>query len=78
MLTIAPERVDLAAASRGATTPIEELRPDLELRGVRHVSANGVLGDPAGASSDEGSRLLAEATDRLLALLERWIGRPGP
>lgn len=78
MLSIAPERVDVSAATGGATAPIEELLPQLERQGVRRVSANGVLGDPAGASADEGSRLLAEATGRLLVLLERWIGRPVP
>lgn len=76
MLAISPERVDLVAAARGVTDPIEELLPELVLHGVREVSANGVLGDPAGASADEGSRLLSEATGGLLALLDRWIGRP--
>lgn len=78
MLSIAPERVDVSAATSGTTAPIEELLPQLELHGVRRVSANGVLGDPAGASADEGSRLLTEATGRLIVLLERWIDRPVP
>jgi creatinine amidohydrolase len=40
------------------------------------VSANGVLGDPAGASPEEGSCLLDQAIDDLLAALEA-SGSPG-
>ena len=32
--------------------------PELRAHGVRKVSPNGVLGDPAGASAAEGTRLL--------------------
>ena len=40
--------------------------------GVTAVSPNGVLGDPAGASAEEGERLLASMTDALLATITRW------
>jgi mycofactocin system creatininase family protein len=49
--------------------------PMLREQGVRAVSANGVLGDPAGASASEGehllTRLAAGLNDALDALLRR-------
>ncbi len=57
MLTIAPELVRLAAAEQGDLTPVAELFRRLTDNGVRAISANGVLGDPTGASAQEGKRL---------------------
>ena len=54
VLAIAPELVRLDRAEPGCPTPLAELLPALESGGVRAVSANGVLGDPAGASAGEG------------------------
>ncbi len=51
-----PER-----AEPGNTAPLAELLPRLRAGGVRAVSPNGVLGDPAGASAAEGRALLAAA-----------------
>jgi mycofactocin precursor peptide peptidase len=67
MLALCPERVRLGAAAAGATAPLAALWPALRTGGVRAVSANGVLGDPAGASAEEGRRLLAAAGADLLA-----------
>ena len=36
------------------------------------VSPNGVLGDPAGASAEEGERLLSTMTAELGAAVARW------
>lgn len=72
MLAIAPSRVRLAAAAPGATEPIGHLLPRLHEGGVRSVSANGVLGDPAGASADEGRALLRLAGEQLARLLDTW------
>ena len=58
MLALAPGDVRLAAAEPGETRPVAEIMPALRAEGVRAVSANGVLGDPRGASADEGERLL--------------------
>jgi len=69
MLAIAPERVTLDRAEPGDTRPLDELLPLLRAAGVRPVSANGVLGDPAGATPEEGVRLLDRAVDGLLAHL---------
>jgi creatinine amidohydrolase len=62
MLHLAPELVDLAAAVPGATAPLADLLPALAAGGLQGVSANGVLGDPTGASADEGAQLLAAMT----------------
>jgi mycofactocin precursor peptide peptidase len=71
MLAIAPQRVLREAARTGDTRPLAELIGALETRGVRELSANGVLGDPAGADAAEGRMLLAAAADALLAVLKR-------
>jgi mycofactocin precursor peptide peptidase len=67
MLALHPERVRLEAAEAGETAPLASLMPALRERGVRAVSGNGVLGDPAGASAAEGRRLLDAATAELAA-----------
>jgi creatinine amidohydrolase len=62
MLALAPSEVLLDRAAAGDTRPIAELLPELHAHGVRKVSPNGVLGDPSGASADEGERLLGLLT----------------
>jgi len=47
--------------------------PALRERGVRAVSPNGVLGDPAGASAEQGRELLRAAADDLEAAVAAWI-----
>lgn len=61
-------RVD--AAAPGDARPIAELLPALRAGGVRAVAPNGVLGDPAGASAEEGEALLAALVDDLLGAVE--------
>ncbi len=65
MLTLAAGAVRLDAAQPGDARPIAQIMPVLRERGVRAVSGNGILGDPAGASAAEGERLLAELTQGL-------------
>jgi mycofactocin system creatininase family protein len=72
MLAIAPDRVQLDRAAAGAGAPLGELLPRLVAEGVRAVSRNGVLGDPADASAAEGRALLADAVARLAAVVDRW------
>jgi creatinine amidohydrolase len=69
MLHLAPQAVDLAAAAPGNTAAIGELLPQLRRRGVRALAANGVLGDPTGASAAEGARLLTAMTDAAAGLI---------
>jgi mycofactocin precursor peptide peptidase len=72
MLALAPDRVALERAAAGNTAPLAELLPVLRAGGVRAASPNGVLGDPAGASAEEGERLLAEAVATLVTFIEGW------
>ena len=62
MLHLRPESVHLERAEAGETRPLAEIMPLLMAGGVGAVSPNGVLGDPAGASAEMGSRLLADMT----------------
>jgi mycofactocin precursor peptide peptidase len=71
--------VQLALGSRvraerpaGNPAPLAELMPALVAGGVRSVSPNGVLGDPAGASAAAGTRLLSDAVADLIALTDAW------
>ncbi len=64
-------RTDVAAP--GATQPLASLMPALRAGGVRAVSGNGVLGDPAGASAEEGRALLRTLTDDLIREVARFF-----
>ena len=68
-----PERVRLDRAAPGNVRPLAELMPELRAGGVRAVSANGVLGDPAGASAAEGRDLLDALTDDLVDAVDTWL-----
>lgn len=69
MLAIAPQRVRLDRAEAGNTEPLAALLPRLRAEGVRASAANGVLGDPVGASAAEGEALLAAAVAELRELV---------
>lgn len=72
LLAIAPDRVGDDRPA-GDTRPLGEIDEALRTEGVRAVSANGVLGDAAGASADEGRALL----ERLVADLVEHIDTTG-
>jgi mycofactocin system creatininase family protein len=63
-------RVELAEA--GNTLPLVDLIDDLRTGGVGAVAESGVLGDPTGASAEEGSVLLTAAVEDLRAMLAAW------
>jgi mycofactocin precursor peptide peptidase len=73
MLALDPAAVRLEAAERGEVRPLEQILPLLRERGVRAVSASGVLGDPAGASAAEGERILARLADDLGTSMDRFL-----
>ena len=76
MLAIDAAAVRLELAEAGCTEPLGTLLPRLRAEGVRPVSSNGVLGDPAGASAEEGRALLdALVTDLASAVASRWSDR---
>ncbi len=77
MLALAPGDVRLGKAAAGETRPVTEIMAALRARGVRPVSPNGVLGDPAGASAAEGEILLALLVADLAAVLDRVTGTVG-
>jgi creatinine amidohydrolase len=73
MLAIAPRAVHLDRAEAGCTDPLEVLLPRLRAEGVRPVASNGVLGDPTGATAQEGRDLLAGLSGDLEAAVRaRW------
>lgn len=67
MLALRPELVRLDQAEPGNTASLMELLPAMRAGGVRAVSENGVLGDPSGATAEEGHALLESATADLRA-----------
>jgi mycofactocin precursor peptide peptidase len=73
MLALDPAAVRADAAEAGCTEPLDVLLPRLRAVGVRPVSSNGVLGDPAGASAEEGRSLLTSlVSDLHAAVSARW------
>ncbi|WP_082032336.1 mycofactocin biosynthesis peptidyl-dipeptidase MftE [Nocardia vulneris] len=71
-LALAPDRVSLDSAAAGDRRPLAELLPLLRDSGVRAISPNGVLGDPAGANAAEGAALLGQLTTDLLDRTRLW------
>lgn len=58
MLAADPARVLAGRIESGNDAPLAELMGELRAAGMRRVSPNGVLGDPRGATAEEGERLL--------------------
>lgn len=77
MLALAPGAVRLAAAEPGDARPISQIMGVLRERGMRAVSGNGILGDPAGASAAEGERFLARLTQGLNERMDRLLEQQG-
>lgn len=71
-LALTPDRVSLDHAAAGDRRPLPELLPLLRDSGVRAISPNGVLGDPAGANAAEGAALLDQLTTDLLDRTRLW------
>ncbi|MEV0639847.1 mycofactocin biosynthesis peptidyl-dipeptidase MftE [Streptomyces sp. NPDC050619] len=71
LLHLVPGDVRLAEAVPGETRPLADLMPDLIARGVRALSPSGVLGDPTGATAEEGrvsfESMVATAVRRITA-----------
>jgi mycofactocin precursor peptide peptidase len=72
MLHVEPVGVRSERAVAGVAAPLGELWPRLRAEGVRAVSPTGVLGDPAGASAEEGAVLLAGLVERLVGAATAW------
>ncbi len=74
LLATNPDLVRDDVAAAGATASLAELGPALRRGGVRAVSPNGVLGDPATASAELGWELLAVLLEDLVAAVTAWTG----
>lgn len=72
MLALDPDEVRMDAARPGCTAPLAEILPELRRGGVRAVSASGVLGDPAGASAEEGRDMVAGNVRRIVSAAQLW------
>jgi mycofactocin system creatininase family protein len=72
LLAVDASRVQMERAETGDQRPLDEILPALRDGGVAAVSANGVLGDPIGASASEGAALLDALTLDLLAEFDSW------
>jgi mycofactocin precursor peptide peptidase len=72
MLHLAPDAVRLERAAAGNTTTMTQLIPALQQHGVKAVSPNGVLGDPAGASAAEGQTIFDRWARELCAAVKAW------
>lgn len=68
MLALAPHLVRFDRAESG---PIPAMA-DLVRHGVQPLSPNGVLGDPAGATADEGARIFERLADHLVTAVDDW------
>ncbi|GAA1867812.1 mycofactocin biosynthesis peptidyl-dipeptidase MftE [Pseudonocardia ailaonensis] len=72
LLDLDPAAVQVDRAEAGATAPLRELLPVMREGGVEAVSPNGVLGDPAGASAEEGAALFAAIVDAGVRAIDGW------
>lgn len=74
LLHLRPELVRLERAEPGNPAPIEKLLGAMRDGGVRSVAPNGVLGDPTGASAEEGRGLFRALVD---AAVSHLVVEPG-
>ena len=78
MLRLRGTAVRAERAVAGPCEPIEGLLDRLTAESVLGVSESGVLGDPSGASGQQGEELLAAMAVQLAADIRAWrVGRPG-
>lgn len=68
LLALDPGAVRLDRIAPGWTGPLDEVRA----RGVRAVADRGVLGDPTGATAEEGRALLERLTADLVTRFDGW------
>ena len=65
MLHLAAHLVDMSRAEAGDLRLLPEIADELMSSGMRSVTSNGVLGDPGGASREDGERLFTQLVDQL-------------
>ncbi|MDP9463143.1 MAG: mycofactocin biosynthesis peptidyl-dipeptidase MftE [Actinomycetota bacterium] len=72
MLALAPTLVRMTRAEAGRPEPIVDLIDEIRAGGVRAVTANGVLGDPRGATANHGKALVTRLIIDLVAAVDEW------
>lgn len=75
-LAVDPDRVRMDLAVAGDTRPLAQLMPLLRATSIAAISPSGVLGDPTGATSDEGAEMLSRLATDLCAFVAAWRGGP--
>ena len=76
LLHLSPADVVMGRAEPGNTAPIADLMPQLRSGGMLAATPNGILGDPTGATAEEGERLFADLVRRAGKAIENWAPRP--
>jgi mycofactocin system creatininase family protein len=76
MLHIAGDTVRTELAEPGNTAALSEIIETLVREGVRAVSANGILGDPTGASAEKGRSTLESMIADVSALIATGVVGP--
>ncbi|NKS03799.1 mycofactocin biosynthesis peptidyl-dipeptidase MftE [Rhodococcus hoagii] len=76
LLHLSPADVAMGRAEPGNTAPIADLMPHLRSGGMLAATPNGILGDPTGATAEEGERLFADLVRRAGKAIENWAPRP--
>ncbi|MET9263281.1 mycofactocin biosynthesis peptidyl-dipeptidase MftE [Amycolatopsis sp. NPDC004079] len=71
-LALRPDAVRMEKAVPGDSRPLGELLPVLRNGGVLAVTETGILGDPTGATADEGRDLLDVLAAQLRAHVHDW------
>ena len=77
-LALHPDRVLMARAEPGDLRPLQQSLPLLRAGGMHAVSENGILGDPRGATAEEGAGLLEALSVDLTRAVDRWLESGGP
>ena len=72
LLAVSPDLVVGEKAEAGCSAPLASILPEMQRQGVRSVSPNGVLGDPAGATAEAGEAILGDWTADLAAAVAGW------
>lgn len=72
LLHLDPGSVRMDRAAAGDTRPLPTVMSELREHGVRRVSANGVLGDPTGATAQAGQLLVDGWADDLVRRFDSW------
>jgi mycofactocin system creatininase family protein len=72
MLALAPARVRMHLAAPGGIRPLAQIWPLLRAEGLHAVNAAGILGDPTGASHNEGAALLDTLAAQRFREVDAW------